>query len=127
MVLSKMAKPFKKPAAAKATPRSKATVDQDVESGKKGSMNECIKRMKSSAALAIKDKDADDGEDMDVDEEGEGDSVARDKGFALKFQRMKKDLPAYVVDLVESQSAKAAHPREFKSRMINKLFTRESW
>ena len=91
-MLSKM----KKPSAAPSFPKKPAKkMEKDEEStGKKGSMNECIKRMKSSAHLAIKDKgDKDDDDEMEVDDEGEGgDSVARDKGFALKFQKMKKGL-----------------------------------
>ena len=128
MVLSKL---LKKPSAnlptgkAKAKGKAKAVKEDSSSSCKKGSMNDSIQRMKSSACLGAK-AEADDS--MDVDEpEAEDDAfVSRDKGFALKFQKMKKDLPGYVVDLIETQSAKAAHPRDFKSRMINKLFTRES-
>ncbi|CAE7201833.1 unnamed protein product [Symbiodinium sp. CCMP2592] len=129
MVLSKMAmKVMKKPAAAKSTKTKKVKEEEDEAITKKGSMNDSIKRMKSSAALCIEDGKADhDMEGEEEEEEGGDESTSRDKGFALKFQKMKKDLPAYVVDLVETQSAKAAHPREFKSKIINKLFKRESW
>ena len=53
-------------------------------------------------------------------------SLARDKGKAVKFQKMKNQnsLPAFVVDLIEEQSKASSAPRNQKTLLINKLFKR---
>lgn len=48
----------------------------------------------------------------------------RDKAKGQKYAKMKKELPAHVLDLVEKESLKAASPRDFKTKVINRMFKR---
>ena len=51
----------------------------------------------------------------------------RDKGKALKYQRMKEQgaLPAHIVHLIEQESKKSTSKRAFVTNAINKLFSRQ--
>ena len=52
----------------------------------------------------------------------------RDKGKALKYQRMKEtgSLPQHIVHLVEEEAKRATSKRSFVTATINKLFTRNN-
>ena len=54
------------------------------------------------------------------------DDQLRDKAKGQKFAKMRDSLPDYVLDLVEKESKKAVHPREFKTQVINRLFIKGS-
>ena len=82
-----------------------------------GSLNQTINKMK---AVATHEQEEIDDHDEEETEAG------RDKSKGQKYVKMKNELPEHVVDLIEKQSAKSASPREFKTQIINKLFTRDS-
>ena len=83
------------------------------------SINDAIAKMRKGA------EEMDGKEDPDDDSEGEDDEQGRDKSKGQKFSKMKDDLPAYVLDLIEKQSKKSASPREWKTKCINRLFVRD--
>ncbi|CAJ1429134.1 unnamed protein product [Effrenium voratum] len=58
------------------------------------------------------------------DDEDNYESDGRDKGKAIKYAKMKSELPHHIVDLVENESRKSAHPRDAKTQAINRLFRR---
>lgn len=86
-----------------------------------GAINDAIKRLKSGV---IKDPD-EKKEEQKVDEEQENEGEDhRDKAKGQKYAKLKDSLPDYIVDLVEVQSKKSVSPRDFKTKVINKLFTK---
>ena len=62
------------------------------------------------------------------DNENAGSSGTRDKGKAVKYNKMRSSgsLPKWAEDLIENQSLKASSPRQEKTALINKLFRRKS-
>ena len=62
-------------------------------------------------------------EKSESEEEGDADD-ARDKGKGQKFAKVKANLPAHILDLYENEAKKTASPRDFRTMLINKLFTR---
>ena len=89
---------IKRPAAAKA-----ATLNEKVASWKKGLEPENEDEVES-----------DDGEECD----------SRDKGKGQKFAKVKANLPPHILDLYENEAKKHSSPRDFRTMIINKLFTR---
>ena len=75
--------------------------------------------MRSAGEHLNEEKAEDHDEDEDLEE-------GRDKSKGQKYQKMKKELPDHVIDLIETQSMKASSPREFKTTVINKLFKRNA-
>ena len=71
-----------------------------------------------------KNADGEEDEEENGGEGGEDEETHRDKAKGQKYAKMKDSLPEYVLDLVEKQSLKATHPREYKSMCINKLFVK---
>ena len=101
---------LKKPAAAPTKKRpagrpeaTSLTLNDKVSNWKKG--------------LSKSDSEGEDSDDEVTDE-------ARDKGKGQKFAKIKGELPAHIIDLYENEAKKQASPREFRSMIINKLFTR---
>ena len=92
------APPKKRPASAPAT-----SLNEKVSAWKKG--------------LSKSDTEDEDNDDEVTDE-------ARDKGKGQKFAKIKGELPAHIIDLYENEAKKQASPREFRSMIINKLFTK---
>ena len=88
----------KKPASAPAT-----SLNEKVAAWKKG-----LKKSEADAS----------GEEEDEDDD------ARDKGKGQKFAKLKSQLPAHILDLYENEAKKQAQPREFRTMIINKLFTK---
>ena len=82
------------------------------------SINDAIAKMRKGA------EEMDGKEDQDDGSEGEGDEQVRDKSKGQKFAKMRDELPAYVLDLIEKQAKKSASPREWKTKCINRLFVR---
>ena len=88
-----------------------------------GGINDAIKRLKSGM---VKDPDEEKtDEDKATAEEGEEEDL-RDKAKGQKYAKLKDSLPDYIVDLVEVQSKKSVSPRDFKTKVINRLFTKSS-
>ena len=68
-------------------------------------------------------KEDDDSESGHEDNETEN---PRDKGKGQKFAKMKNQLPAHIIDLYDNEAKKASSPRNFRTMVINKLFTKLS-
>ena len=91
--------PMKRPSAAPAT-----SLNEKVSSWKKG---------------LAKNENEGEGDEEEVELDG-----ARDKGKGQKFAKLKSSLPAHIIDLSENEARKHPQPREFRSLIINKLFTK---
>lgn len=79
-----------------------------------------MQRGVSKADLVQNKKETADSTETDTEATG------RDKAKGQKYAKMKNSLPEHVLDLVEKQSQKASSPRDYKTMVINKLFTRDS-
>ena len=93
-----------------------------------GPINQTIKKL----ARGVSKVDLPEGDDGRIKDDGseapqsddEDEVQHRDKAKGQKYSKMKHELPAHVVDLVERESLKASSPREYKTKLINKLFVR---
>ena len=96
---------LKKPAAAKVAikkPAAAVTLNEKVSQWKKGL----------------------DSEHEDEEESNKEEEDPRDKGKGQKFAKVKQNLPPHILDLYENEAKKHSSPREFRTQIINKLFTR---
>ena len=94
-----------------------------------GPINEAINKLKRGVSKVDVEK-GDDGKIKDDGSEAsqgsdEENAEHRDKAKGQKYSKMKHELPAHVVDLVERESLKSSSPREYKTKLINKLFVRK--
>ena len=96
---------LKKPAAAVAPTKRPAA---------SSSVNDAIKQMRKGL------------EESEADASQSEDGAGRDKGKAVKYAKMRKDLPEHIRHLVEEESNRKANPRAFKTNLINKLYKREA-
>jgi hypothetical protein len=100
---------LKRPAAAKAV-----VMKRPAAAAKAASLNEKVAAWKKGLDS--------ENEDEEVSHDGEGDS--RDKGKGQKFAKVKANLPPHILDLYENEAKKHSSPRDFRTMIINKLFTR---
>ena len=56
--------------------------------------------------------------------EDEASDKCRDKGKGQKFAKVKDSLPPHILDLYENEAKKQSSPRDFRTMIINKLFTK---
>ena len=82
-------------------------------------------------AKAAKDEDGDEGEEEEVEDDEdeevdpESDPTARDRGKARQFQLQRGSLPQHILTLYD-QAANKASPRNLRTLVINRLFTKDS-
>ena len=92
-----------------------------------GPINEAINKLKRGVSK-VDLEEGDDGrlkdDGSEAPESDDGGDQHRDKAKGQKYSKMKHQLPDHVVDLVERESMKSSSPREFKTKLINKLFVR---
>ena len=118
--LSKMTKSMKKPAAAQGV--RKDTLKKPAAAGP---INTSLALLKKGAGGTMEEQEGD-GDEGDTDSVAEAGESKRDKGKAIKYAKMRSELPEFVIDLVEKQSAKSSSPRAFKTDIINRLFKRDA-
>ena len=108
-------------AALKKRPAAKlGSVNQCVEKLKKGwEDEEDEKTLKTKKAGAKKNETKEDDEN---DEEQQGEDGLRDKGKAVKFNQMRKSLPAHILQLYDEEAQKKTSPRAFRTQIVNALF-----
>ena len=107
---------LKKPAAAAMSLKRPAAV--------MGSLNKSLADMQRGSKKATTE---DDGHDDNVDkksEKSDDDDDHRDKGKAIKFRQMQKELPPHIIDLYEKEALNKSSPRAFRTQLINQLFTK---
>ncbi|CAK9107561.1 Uncharacterized protein SCF082_LOCUS50070 [Durusdinium trenchii] len=85
-------------------------------------MNKAINELKHGLRSSSSKKDEDDNEEESVGEEE--DSHLRDKGKSIKFNSMRRSLPAHIVHLYDTEALSKPSPREFRTQVINQLFTK---
>ena len=110
--------PLKKPAAAAMSLKRPATA--------MGALNKSLADMQRGSKKAKTPED-DCHDDPNVDkksEKSDDDDDHRDKGKAIKFRQMQKDLPPHIVDLYEKEALNKSSPRAFRTQLINQLFTK---
>ena len=89
-----------------------------------GSLNKSLADMQRGSKKATTE---DDGHDDNVDkksEKSDDDDDHRDKGKAIKFRQMQKELPPHIIDLYEKEALNKSSPRAFRTQLINQLFTK---
>ena len=89
-----------------------------------GSLNKSLADMQRGSKKATTE---DDGHDDNVDkksEKSDDDDDHRDKGKAIKFRQMQKELPPHIIDLYEKEALNKSSPRAFRTQVINQLFTK---
>ena len=89
-----------------------------------GSLNKSLADMQRGSKKATTE---DDGHDDNVDkksEKSDDDDDHRDKGKAIKFRQMQKELPPHIIDLYEKEALNKSSPRSFRTQLINQLFTK---
>lgn len=64
--------------------------------------------------------------DNDNTEEDEEEGETRDRGKARKYKKLQdaKAIPEHIVQMIEEESKKQDKPRQYKTDLINKLFTK---
>ena len=87
-----------------------------------GSMNKAINELKHGLRSSSSKKDEDDNEEESGGEEEE--SHLRDKGKSIKFNSMRRSLPAHIIHLYDTEALSKPSPREFRTQAINQLFTK---
>lgn len=95
------------------------SVNQTVENLKKGWENQEDEKNKTKNKKSGA-KNYENEEDEDAGEEGE--EGLRDKGKAVKFNQMRKSLPAHILALYDEEAQKKASPRAFRTQIVNSLF-----
>ena len=91
-----------------------------------GTLNKSLADMQRGSKKAKTPED-DCHDDPNVDkksEKSDDDDDHRDKGKAIKFRQMQKDLPPHIVDLYEKEALNKSSPRAFRTQLINQLFTK---
>ena len=87
-----------------------------------GSMNKAINELKHGLRSSSSKKDEDDNEEESGGEEEE--SHLRDKGKSIKFNSMRRSLPAHIIHLYDTEALSKPSPREFRTQVIHQLFTK---
>ncbi len=109
----------KKPAASSKSTK-KPLLKRPAAAGSK--INDTIEKLQRGVSK-VDVETGDDGRESN-DEEGSDEDEKRDKAKGQKYAKIKSELPNHVLDLVEKESSKAASPRDFKTRITNKMFKR---
>ena len=87
-----------------------------------GSLNKTLEDMRGGIKKAKTDDDENQKNAENENESEESDH--RDKGKAIKFRQMQKDLPPHILDLYEREAMSKSSPRAFRTNIINQLFTK---
>ena len=119
-----MLPPMKRPSSRK----NEADEDGEPETKKRpaassGSMNKAINALKHGLKSSSSKKDEDDNDEESVGDDAE-ESHLRDKGKNLKFNSMRRSLPAHIIHLYDTEALSKPSPREFRAQVINQLFTK---
>ncbi|CAK9091527.1 unnamed protein product [Durusdinium trenchii] len=119
-----MLPPMKRPSSRK----NEADEDGEPETKKRpaassGSMNKAINALKHGLKSSSSKKDEDDNDEESVGDDAE-ESHLRDKGKNLKFNSMRRSLPAHIIHLYDTEALSKPSPREFRTQVINQLFTK---
>ena len=81
--------------------------------------------MKHGLGPSSSKKTPEDEDDNEEESGGEDDaSHLRDKGKSIKFNSMRRSLPAHIVHLYDTEALSKPSPREFRTQVINQLFTK---
>ena len=84
-----------------------------------GTLNKSLADMQRGSKKAKTPED-DCHDDPNVDkksEKSDDDDDHRDKGKAIKFRQMQKDLPPHIVDLYEKEALNKSSPRAFRTQL----------
>ena len=85
-----------------------------------GSMNKAINELKRGLRSSSSKKNPEDEGDIKEQSGGEDDAAhLRDKGKSIKFNLMRRSLPAHIIHLYDTEALSKPSPREF--RMFTKL------
>ena len=87
-----------------------------------GSLNKTLEDMRGGIKKAKTDDDDENQKNAENENESE-ESDHRDKGKAIKFRQMQKDLPPHILDLYEREAMSKSSPRA-RTNIINQLFTK---
>ena len=88
-----------------------------------GSLNKSLEDLRGGLKKAKKSED-EEAEKSEPESGNEDDDQNRDKGKAIKFRQMQKELPPHIVDLYEKEALNKSSPRAFRTNLINQLFTK---
>ena len=132
--LKAKAKAKVKAMAAQRQPKAKAKASCKAKAKAKAKASVLKKPAGFTLAATIQDLEEKLSKDNDDDEDGEAgnsseeneDNGARDKGKAIKFRKMRSELPPHVLHLIDTESRAKSSPRAFQSYVINKLYRRNS-
>jgi hypothetical protein len=125
-------------AKAKGSPALTVKTEEEVEtaqpkpkkSANKLSLKDLNKRLLDAAQeeTAVPDSEQEEAEDADGEEDQEGSQTKRDRCKKQKFNTLlsQNKLPKHIVDLWYEEAQHQKNPREFRTRVINELFDRDS-
>ena len=92
-----------------------------------GSLNKSLEDLRGGLKKAKKCEDdagRTNAEKSEHESGNEDSDQNRDKGKAIKFRQMQKELPPHIVDLCEKEALNKSSPRAFRTNLINQLFTK---
>ena len=89
-----------------------------------GSVNKSLADMQRGSKKSKPAEDDGDRSNADNTSEKSDGEDHRDKGKAIKFRQMQKELPPHIIDLYEKEALNKSSPRAFRTQLINQLFTK---